>query len=423
MKNVFLLITVLLLMLNKVQSQGLKLEPAKFKSFEKWTPSESMGFSSSAMPSKISFRQYCPLPKNQGEISNCVGWAVAYAALSTQLNIDMGTTKYMHKWARAFDPNFIYNFIKHDGDYWCRAGSSLSGAMDVLQKFGCKPMVWDPWLKCDDNVTYSDFTISLGAHYKISEWYAITTENFVENTKKALNSKFPVVIGVSLTEEFEKGTAVSYGYWSPLPGEMYTGGHAMCVVGYDDNKYGGAFEVINSWGTNWGDKGFVWIKYADYAKLVSEAYIMMTPTYSKDACSFGDCFNSYSRYKFADGNIYEGIITNGLLDGYGSMLYTNGSFYVGGWASGRKNGWGMLFDATSGHFFDTYYNNDVLTEYSDRSMGFAQSESDKKGKSKLDEIKKNMLGSEKVITDFDEAKKALAEYESPDKPLKIEKVK
>ena len=105
------------------------------------------------------------------------------------------------------------------------------------------------------------------------------------------------------------------------------------------------------------------------------------------------------------------------------MLYTNGSFYVGGWAAGRKNGWGMLFDATSGHFFDTYYNNDVLTEYSDRSMGFAQSESDKKGKSKLDEIKKNMLGSEKVITDFDEAKKALAEYESPDKPLKIEKVK
>ena len=206
MKNIILSITALLFMLNEVQSQGLKLEPGKFKSFEKWTPSESMGFSSSAMPSKISYRQYCPLPNHQGEISNCVGWAVAYAALSTQLNIDMGTTKYMHKWARAFDPNFIYNFVKHEGDYWCKAGSSLSDAMDVLQK-------------------------SLGAQYKITEWYAVPTENFVENTKKAIYSKFPVVIGVSLTESFEKGSAVSYGYWSPTPDEMYTGGHAMFVVG------------------------------------------------------------------------------------------------------------------------------------------------------------------------------------------------
>ena len=33
--------------------------------------------------------------------------------------------------------------------------------------------------------------------------------------------------------------------------------HAMTIIGYDDNKYGGAFEVMNSWGEAFGNKGFV----------------------------------------------------------------------------------------------------------------------------------------------------------------------
>jgi hypothetical protein len=41
---------------------------------------------------------------------------------------------------------------------------------------------------------------------------------------------------------------------------------AMAIVGYDDNKAGGAFRVLNSWGANWADHGYVWIKYKDYAK-------------------------------------------------------------------------------------------------------------------------------------------------------------
>jgi hypothetical protein len=40
----------------------------------------------------------------------------------------------------------------------------------------------------------------------------------------------------------------------------------MCVIAYDDNVAGGAFKILNSWGTAWGDKGMVWIKYADFAR-------------------------------------------------------------------------------------------------------------------------------------------------------------
>jgi hypothetical protein len=45
----------------------------------------------------------------------------------------------------------------------------------------------------------------------------------------------------------------------------------MCVVGYDDDKYGGAFEIQNSWGEGWGNKGYIWVKYSDFAKFVYQA--------------------------------------------------------------------------------------------------------------------------------------------------------
>ena len=34
------------------------------------------------------------------------------------------------------------------------------------------------------------------------------------------------------------------------------GGHAMSVVSYDDNKNGGTFELMNSWGNEWGKSGY-----------------------------------------------------------------------------------------------------------------------------------------------------------------------
>jgi hypothetical protein len=64
--------------------------------------------------------------------------------------------------------------------------------------------------------------------------------------------------------------------WTPkesMSEEHY--GHAMTVVGYDDTKFGGAFEIMNSWGTTWGNLGFIWVKYADFANFVREAYEMI----------------------------------------------------------------------------------------------------------------------------------------------------
>ena len=42
----------------------------------------------------------------------------------------------------------------------------------------------------------------------------------------------------------------------------------MVIIGYDDEKFGGSYRVLNSYGDDWQDNGKTWIRYKD---LVSGA--------------------------------------------------------------------------------------------------------------------------------------------------------
>ena len=360
-----------LLISNTFFSQGLLLDKSVQDKLQKWETKEEFGYASTPLPNAISYRKYAPEVIDQGEISTCVGWAVSYAQLSTQQNIDMGITASTHKIFRAMDPNFIYSFVKDLNDKWCENGVRIYDAMEVLLKFGCKPMIWNPWLSCNSLETFSDFNLALAAKYKVKECYTLdVNDDLVQTVKSALKVKLPVSIGVALTESFMNGTTISSGLWKPKDTEKNVGFHAMCVIGYDDTKFGGAFEVMNSYGTNFGDNGFVWIKYSDFAKYVKEAYIIETTGMTTGKCSFGDCYNSYSRIIFDNGNIYEGVLKEGRPEGYGCYIYKNGNFYVGGFDVGRKNGPGLFYDGQLGKYYDVYFNKDVIVS-KDEIQGFA----------------------------------------------------
>ncbi|MDR0323716.1 MAG: C1 family peptidase, partial [Treponema sp.] len=90
--------------------------------------------------------------------------------------------------------------------------------------------------------------------------------------KKNLTEGKPVIIGMNTPNSFDDAKDV----WRPeeSPNNFYYG-HAMCVVGYDDNKYGGAFEILNSWGRKWGNGGYIWIPYKTFVDFVLESYVMI----------------------------------------------------------------------------------------------------------------------------------------------------
>ena len=355
--------------------QGLKLDAKSYQSLEKYEPAEEQGFTQTILPSKLSYRNYTPRVQNQGGEATCVGWAICFAQLSTQQNIQMGITDYYQKIFRAMDPYFVYSLIKGYNDKWCQEGSSMKDAMEVLKFYGTKNWLSDPWLKC--NSISTQFAQNQASYYTITDYKSVPDDDLVKNVKIALSNKLIVSVAVQLTKSFQKGSAISSGIWSPKYREKSLGGHAMCVVGYDDAKNGGSFEVMNSWGIDKGDNGFIWIKYTDFAKLVSEAYVIYTNGFKTGSCSYGDCANSYSRFKFSSGEIFEGIIKDNRPDIFGSYIYPNGNFYIGGFSKGRKHGQGVYVDTKSGAYYNAVFNNDVWVR-GELKQGYVTEESDEK---------------------------------------------
>jgi C1A family cysteine protease len=59
----------------------------------------------------------------------------------------------------------------------------------------------------------------------------------------------------------------------PAPGAEFLGGHAICIVGFDRRNR--MFKFANSWGSQWGDRGFGHIGYATLQALLMDAWGMV----------------------------------------------------------------------------------------------------------------------------------------------------
>ena len=104
------------------------------------------------------------------------------------------------------------------------------------------------------------------------------------NGREALAAGYPLVFGVSLPQNFRTQlldsrlrsvrTAVFRGTGT-CGGSAHCGGHAMVIVGYDDAR--GAFRVLNSWGTDFGDGGYFWWDYENLASRTPDVYAVTPP--------------------------------------------------------------------------------------------------------------------------------------------------
>jgi hypothetical protein len=221
------------------------------------------------LPESVSLLKFAPDRRNQGQQGSCVAWSSVYAARTI---VEAASTNQNGN-NTAYSPAFVYNQIGLEG---CQ-GAYIQNAMEFMSSKGVVSFNDFPYDDQDCSRQPNSALESKASQNKLHGFTRLTdgesTQGInVRAVKEHLAKDAPVVIGMMVGGSFMQGM-MGKEMWAPTDedhSQAGFGGHAMCVIGYDDRK--GGFQIMNSWGPEWGVNGVGWVRYADFKEFVREAY-------------------------------------------------------------------------------------------------------------------------------------------------------
>jgi uncharacterized protein (TIGR02145 family) len=232
-----------------------------------------------------------PSPGNQGSYNSCVGWAVGYGMLGYQFKVIEGHSDYNGN-DKNFSPNYIWNQLNGGAN----VGVSFSGAMNLVVNQGCCKFIDMP-INVAPNIQPSSTAIANAANYKLTQFFRFFTID-INKMKAWLSKGYPIMVAVKIDHAFMKNDASPFEkqadgryVWKSYQTSEREG-HALLICGYDNAI--NSFKVLNSWGSNWGNSGYIWIDYdffktavANTIGLAPEIYIgiIKRPILSTTSCS------------------------------------------------------------------------------------------------------------------------------------------
>lgn len=225
----------------------------------------------------------------QGGEGSCVAWTCGYAVKSFEMKKASGLgftfpgSSSMNIAAVA-SPEYLFNRINLNnnncvtGAYFVGSGKDR-GALDVLKTEGVVTWVEAPYSDkngCGTIENEKEPVSPNAAKNKIKNYTAITDLS-TASLKTLLLDQHPIAFYALPSDGF---MSAGPGFvWSSGEGP-WTRAHAMTIIGYDDAKK--AYKVQNSWGTDWGDKGYTWLDYEFAKTAIKGAYV----TYSDNLNHF-----------------------------------------------------------------------------------------------------------------------------------------
>jgi C1A family cysteine protease len=205
------------------------------------------------LPPKKDLRTGLPAVYDQGQLGSCTANAIAGAVQFSQKQQKL----------QVFTPSrlFIYyNERDMEGTANSDSGAMIRDGVKSVSKQGyCPETEWPYQIQNFANKPtppcYSDGLKSLVLGYQ-----RLVSTN-LNQLKGCIAAGFPFVFGFTVYDSFESQAVAKSGD-VPMPGsgESVQGGHAVLAVGYDDSTQ--RFAVRNSWGADWGVKGYCTMPYA-----------------------------------------------------------------------------------------------------------------------------------------------------------------
>lgn len=222
-----------------------------------------------AIPAEKDLREGCEWWDigDQGNTGSCVGWASADSVMRW-LFVKAGRLAEDHKLSVRFiwmSSKEMDEFEYYPSTFLEADGTSLKAALDVARNFGC---VEDSILPFKPEQLYQgepETFYAMTSRYMIRNYFNMSKpETKLDEWRKWIATKGPILTRLDVDDTWMECTGDLDNY---DPNNVY-GGHAVALVGYTEDR----FIVRNSWGEEWGDKGYAYASI-DYAKTAfDEAY-------------------------------------------------------------------------------------------------------------------------------------------------------
>jgi C1A family cysteine protease len=223
------------------------------------------------LPASVDLRAWCSPVEDQGNLGSCTA------------NAGVGLVEYFER--RAFGNHidasrlFLYkvtrNLLHWKGD----TGAFLRSTMEAMVLFGVPPEEYCPYKIADFEVEPSAFLYAFADNYKTIQYYRMDPPGtpkatLLQTIKLYLSAGLPSMFGFTVYNSINQAATTGKIPY-PVPTDKVAGGHAIMVVGYDDNitikntnpggvQTKGALLIRNSWGPQWGGMGgYLWLPY-DY---------------------------------------------------------------------------------------------------------------------------------------------------------------
>ena len=205
------------------------------------------------LPSKVDLQSKCSPVEDQGRLGSCTANCLV-GALEFLEKKDGVTFADLSRLFVYYNERMIEGTVDEDGGAFIRDG------IKSLAKQGVCPEQQWPYIA--DKIAFkkkpSADCYATAKKHRIISYHRINT---VDEMRSCLADGFPFVFGFTVYKSFESKAVAKSGVLNlPKRKEKVVGGHAVMAAGYDNAEK--RFLIRNSWGSDWGKKGYFTMPFA-----------------------------------------------------------------------------------------------------------------------------------------------------------------
>lgn len=229
-------------------------------------------------PESVDWREFCGKPADQQRLAT----GPVHACTSLLCYFERRSS------GRIVEPSrlFVYHTARYLSQLQGDSGTTLRATLKAIARFGAPSERYWPYdLPMADTepscCVFASANKYPGLLYVRLDARRLRGRRTLELVKSFLAAGFASVCGFPVTTGLTSEPEIAF----PTVFDDVRGGQAVLVVGYDDRRRvrsdRGALLVQNSWGTEWGDRGFGWLPYSYVLEqLAVDFWTLLRPEWS-----------------------------------------------------------------------------------------------------------------------------------------------